>query len=111
MPPVPYSVSAERLSLEVVEPVPAEAPAGSDISFKVRASCAGGSDLRGGRISLLAWEEIVATQPLIDFHDGVNETAAFTFNAPDTVGPFTWTVHFPGQEIGGVRYEDASLPI
>jgi hypothetical protein len=111
MPAPSESVSAERLSLALVGPVSEEVPVCSGISFKVKASCAAGSDLRGGRINLLAQEEVVATLSLIDFHDGVNETGAFMLAAPDTVGAFTWNVHFLDQEIGGVRYEDASLPI
>jgi hypothetical protein len=102
---------AERVRLGLVEPIPAEVPVGSDISFKVRASCAAGSDLGGGCINLAASEEILATQPLVYFGDGVSETAAFALRAPETVGAFTWIAHFPGQEIGGVRYEGAALPI
>jgi hypothetical protein len=111
MPPTTErGVLAQGPSLEIAEPFPAEVPVGSEVSVQVRAAHAAGSELRGGRINVLASEEIIAAQLLIGFRDGINETVAFTLKAPNRVGEFTWTVQFPSQDINGVRYEESTLP-
>jgi len=83
---------------------------GADLVLQVRVSGAA-CDLSGGRIEILAGEEIMATAELIAFRDNVNETAAFTVTAPVRVEAFSWTIRFPQQEIGGIAYGEAVLPI
>src|SRR5262249_13141587 len=68
-------------------------------------------DLRGGRIEVVAAEEVVATAELADFCDDFNETAAFTLKAPAQVGVFAWTIRFPPQNIGGIAYCESALVI
>jgi hypothetical protein len=101
---------AAVLSLELAEPVPAAVPVGAGILLRVRvlgAAC----DLSGGRIEVVAGNEIMTTVKLIAFHDNFNETASFAVTAPVRVGTFSWTIRFPPQEIGGVAYGESMLPI
>ena len=98
------------LSLELAEPIPPEVPVGADVVLQLRVSGAA-SDLSGGRIDVVAGEEIVATAELIAFPGNCNETAAFTVTAPVGVGTFSWTVRFPTQEIDGIAYGETVLPI
>jgi hypothetical protein len=98
------------LSLELAEPVPPEVPVGAAVVLQVRVSGAA-CNLTGGRIEIVAGEEIVATAELIAFRDSVNETAPFTLTAPVRVGAFSWTVRFPSQNIGGIAYGEAVLAV
>jgi hypothetical protein len=106
----PPAVAPAALSLELAEPVPTEVPVGTDVVLRVRVSGAA-CDLRGGRIEVVAGEEIVATAELMAFRDDFNETAAFAVRAPDRVEAFKWSVRFPPQEIGGTAYGESALPI
>ncbi len=98
------------LHLQLAEPVPAQVPVGADVLLQVRVSGAAG-DLSGGRIEVVAGEEIVATAVLIAFRDNFNETAALAVRAPVGVEAFSWTIRFPPQEIGGIAYEGSALPV
>jgi hypothetical protein len=98
------------MRLELVEAVPPEVPVGARVTLKVRVSAADARDLRGGCVNLMAGEEILATQALIERRDNADETAAFVVTAPDRVGAFAWSVIFPAQEIGGVAYAQSALP-
>lgn len=98
------------LRLELVEPVPPEVPVGADVVLQIRVLGAA-HDLRGGRIEVVAGEKIVATAELIAFRDNFNETGAFTVTAPLRVEAFSWTVHFPPQEIAGIAYRGSVLPV
>jgi hypothetical protein len=66
-------------------------------------------DLRGGRIEIVAGEDVIAAAGLTAWDGDVNETAAFFVRAPSTVGPFTWIIRFPPQEIGGIAYGECVL--
>ena len=96
------------LSLELAQPVPPEVPVGAGVVLQVRVLGVA-RDLCGGRIEVIAAEEVVATAELIEFRDDLNETAAFAVKAPDRVGAFTWTVRFPPQNIDGVGYGESAL--
>ncbi len=98
------------LRLELAEPVPPQVPLGADVLLKVRVAGAA-RDLSGGRIEVVAGEEIVATAMLIAFRDNFSETAAFAVRAPVGVEAFSWTIRFPPQEIGGIAYEGSALPV
>jgi hypothetical protein len=98
------------LHLELAEPVPSQVPVAADVLLQVRVAGAA-RDLSGGRIEVVAGEEIVATAVLIAFRDNFNETAAFAVRAPVRVVAFGWTVRFPPQEIGGIAYEESVLPV
>lgn len=102
---------ARQVTLEIIPPVPPEVPVGTSVSFKVRASCADGSDLRGGHLDIMAAEQVVATPALIEHHDGFNETAAIAIRSPDQVGAYGLTVVFPRQAVGGLLCEERALPI
>jgi hypothetical protein len=100
-----------RVSLAIAKPVPAEVPVGADVMLQVTVACAAGSDLRGGRVNILAQEQVVASRELIEYRDGCNETDEFAVPAPDRLGEFTWTLLFPRQQIAGVAYQESSLPV
>jgi len=106
----PLAVAPALLSLELAEPVPPQVPVGADVVLQVRVSGAA-CDLSGGRIEVVAGEEIVATAELMAFGDNFNETAAFTVTAPVGVEAFNWTIRFPPQEIDGIAYEGSALPV
>jgi hypothetical protein len=115
MNPDASAAGAAALSLELAEPLPPEAPAGSDLVLRVRVRGAAGDvrggDLRGGRIEVVDGEDVIATAGLTAFDGHVHETAAFAVRAPGAVKAFTWIVRFPPQEIGGVAYGECVLPV
>jgi hypothetical protein len=106
----PRAEARPVLRLELAEPVPPQVPVGADVLLQVRVAGAA-RDLSGGRIEVVAGEEIVATAALIAFRDNFNETAAFAIRAPVGVEAFSWTIRFPPQEIGGIAYEGSALPV
>jgi hypothetical protein len=85
-------------------------PVGADVLLQVRVSGAA-RDLSGGRIEVVAGEEIVATAVLVAFRNNFSETAAFAVKAPVRVEAFNWTIRFPPQAIAGVAYEASALPV
>src|SRR5579871_4377740 len=91
------------LILALAEPFPPEVPVGSEILLRVRALGAA-RDLRGGRIEIIAGEDVIASAGLAPSGDDFSATASLAVEAPDTVGAFTWTIRFPPQEIDGVAY-------
>jgi hypothetical protein len=97
--------------LETVHPIPPEVPVGAGIALKVKASCAAGSNPRGGFVNVVTPEGIVATVGLAAYRDDSCETAEFTVKAPDQVGEVNWTLLFPRQEIDGVTYAETAHPI
>ena len=106
----PLAEGRPVLHLELAEPVPPQVPVGADVLLQVRVSGAA-RDLSGGRIEVVAGEDIVATAELIAFRDNFNETAALAVRAPVGVEAFSWTIRFPPQEIGGIAYEGCALPV
>jgi hypothetical protein len=106
----PPAVAPAVLSLELAEPVPPQVPVGADIVLQVRVSGAT-CGLSGGRIEVVAGEDIVATATLITFRGNFNETAAFAVTAPGRVEAFSWIIRFPPQEIDGIAYEASVLPV
>jgi len=106
----PPAAAPPALSVELAEPVPPQVPVGADIALQVRVSGAT-CDLSGGRIEVVAGEDIVATAELIAFRDNFNETAAFTVTAPARVEAFNWTIRFPPQEIDDIAYGESALPV
>ena len=92
---------AHRVALEMDEAVASDVPVRSDMTLKVRRSCACGCDLSGAAIRLMSGEEMLAA----------SETVEFAIAAPDKAGSWSWVVLFPRQEIGGVLHEEVSLPV
>jgi len=83
---------------------------GRDVLLQVRVSGAAG-DLSGGRIEVVAGEEIVATAVLMAFATILMKPPAFAVRAPARLEAFSWTIRFPPQEIGGIAYEGSALPV
>ncbi len=97
--------------IEIVEPVPPEVPVGAGVTLKVKVAGAAGSDLRGGRVDVVADEERVTSRELCECRDGFTATNAFTVAAPLRVGAFAWTIVFPAQEIDGVAYAQSEVTV
>jgi hypothetical protein len=103
-------VSGDKVSLALVEPVPAEVPAGSELRLKLRAAAGTGRDLCGGRIELRAADEILASGALAELRDGGNQTGELVARAPAALGDVNWTLVFPRQEIAAVAFSESVLP-
>jgi hypothetical protein len=98
------------LILELAEPFPPAVPVGSQLLLRVKvlgAAC----ELRGGRIEVIAGEDVIASAGLTPSGNDFSATAALAVRAPDTVEAFTWNVRFPPQEIDGVAYGESVLPV
>jgi hypothetical protein len=104
------AADAVALSVELAEPVLPEVPAGADVVLRVRV-CGAARDLRGGRIEVVAGEEVIAAAELTAFDGDASETAAFAVTAPRAAGPFAWAIRFPPQEIGGIAYAESVLSV
>jgi hypothetical protein len=92
---------AHRVELEMDEGVAPEVPVRSDMTLKMRLSCACGCDLSGAALRLITEEDVFA----------LSESSAFAVKAPGRLGTCSWVVVFPSQEIRGVVHEQVSLPI
>jgi hypothetical protein len=104
-------VSPVPTRIEIVEPVPPEVPVGAGVALKVKVAGAAGSDLRGGRVDVMAAEERVTSRELSECREGFAATDAFTVTAPHRVGAFAWTIVFPAQQIGGVAYAQSAVTL
>jgi hypothetical protein len=101
----------QRVSLDIIPPVPPEVPDGTSVGFAVRVSCADGNDLRGARVDVIASGKVVASPALVMHRDGIYETDALVVMVPEGVGEHRLTVVFPCQEIGEFAYPESVLPI
>jgi len=102
---------AALVHLEMSEPAPLEATAGSDIVLRLRASCLSGCDRRGMPIRMIAPDGSETTHALA-IHDGaVNETADIVLKVPPCVGEHVWRFVLPAHEVAGTRYEEAGLAV
>ncbi len=93
-------------------PPAAEVDAGTDILLRVTVSCPHGCDLRERIVHVMAPDgATVGESRLVEFADGVNETAEFSCTAPDEVGEYAWTVVFARDEAEDLVHEKSTLPI
>ena len=97
--------TAVLVRLEMSEPTPAEAAAGSDIVVCLRASCRAGPE----RIRMIAPDGSEVTHALGDSGGISSETGDIVLAVPPRVGTHVWRFVLPAQEIGGVRYAEAAL--
>ncbi len=93
------------------QPVLQEFEAGADVILKVQVSCPEACDLRGIPVSVMAGEEVIGSSELATFEEAVNETEAFTLQAPGQVGEHAWTVLFPRHETEGSVHQESSLAV
>lgn len=98
------------LTLALAEPVPPEVPVGAALRLQVRVLGAG-CVLRGGCLEVLAGEDVFAIAGLAASGDDAGAIAALELRAPAAVGPFTWTIRFPPQEIDGAVYGESTLAV
>jgi hypothetical protein len=101
------------VTIALSESPPAEIPVGAALVLAVRVSSPSGTDLRGGRVDVMAAEKMAATHELLRRAEGqdFSETEPFTLRAPEQIGEHVWTVLFPRQEIDGVVYQQSRLPV
>jgi hypothetical protein len=101
-----------RPTVELVEAFPAELEAGASIGVSVRASCVEGCDLRGAVVSAVVAGEVVAEGTLAPPDEGHDApTVDLVLTAPGVVGPLSWTIGLPEQEIAGVPHESDELSV
>jgi hypothetical protein len=104
---MPADVRSHATTIEVIEPTPAEVPAGADIVLKVKLSCAAGCDLSGMPARITA----AADGALLRSASGTCATTDISFEAPRRVGAHIWSVVFGPHEVAGIRHGEASLPV
>jgi len=105
-------VQSHQTNTEMIQSAPPEVDAGADMALKVRVSCSSACDLRGKTVRILGQDTAVAKEvALSSFEEAINGTDEFTVKAPIELGPCTWSVVFPAQEVGGVLHEESSTPV
>jgi hypothetical protein len=94
-----------QTSIALVESIPDQVEAGTDIPLKAKVTCASGCDLRGKTISILAQDgALLGKASLSGLEEGSNTTDEFTVKVPLQPGPCAWTVVFPAQEDEGAAH-------
>ena len=102
---------AHPTTVALSRPPAAEVDAGTAIVLKVTVSCPHGCDLRERVIDVIAPDgAVVASSPLAEFADNVNETTEVAFMAPEEVGENSWTVMFPKDDAEDLVHEEGLLP-
>jgi hypothetical protein len=101
-------MTVHRTVVEITESVPAEVEAGTDVRLDVRVTCAGGCDLSGAPIAVLAGGETIV---LSSYDCGRNETKDLTIKAPATVGEHAWVVVFRRHEAESAVHEESSCSV
>jgi hypothetical protein len=106
-------VTAHETSTSLLEAVPAELSAGSDIALKVRVSCPSACDLRGKVVKIVTPEAVVKeiVVELTEFDGMASETPAFIVKAPTKPGEYPWRATFPPQETEGLLHRESSAPV
>ncbi len=97
-------------TIEVIEPAPAEVPAGADVVLKVKLSCAAGCDLGGMPIKVTAADETTVESD-IDAGAAPDEATDIVLEAPGRVGEHFWSVVFGPHECAGIPHPAASLAV
>jgi hypothetical protein len=95
---------AHLTTLHPSEPVAPEIEAGTRILLKINVACAGRCDLRGGRVEIMASEEVVASGALVHHDGALNETEPIALTVPQEVGEHAWTVRFTPDESDSARH-------
>ena len=98
-------------TVEMIRSVPGEVEAGTEITLRVRVSCAAGCDLRGAPITVLAGEETLIDTGLSSCDGAANETQDLPLKAPAEVGEHVWTVVFRRYERESVAHDESCLPV
>jgi hypothetical protein len=104
---MPTELQIHATTIELSEPLPAEAAVGSDLTLKAKVSCSAGCDLRGLTVKVAGPDGVVATGTVAS----VDESRDIGVKAPTRVGDHAWTVVFEPHEAGGIRHEGSSLPV
>jgi hypothetical protein len=98
-------------TVEIIRSVPGEVEAGTEITLKVRVSCAAGCDLRGAPITVLAGEETLVATGLSSCDGAANETLDLSLKAPAEVGEHVWTIVFRRHEMESVAHDESCVPV
>jgi hypothetical protein len=103
---------AHETNIDLIQSIPANVDAGTEVALKVRVSCRPACDLRGRTVRIIGQDSTVAKEVALNsFDEDVNETDEFTVKAPIELGQCTWSVVFPAQEVGDVLHQESSTPL
>ena len=95
------------VTLALVDSFPPEVPAGTELTARVRASCAHGCDLRGARMSVVSEGTCLAEGTLHGSGEGDALEASLTWKVPPRVGDWTGAVVLRGR----APHEETSLDL
>src|SRR5438093_2536058 len=98
-------------TIEMIRSVPGEVGAGTEITLRIRVSCAAGCDLRGAPIAVLAGEETLIGTGLSSWDGAANDTQDLPLKAPAEVGEHVWTVVFRRHDLESVAHDESCLPV
>jgi hypothetical protein len=106
-------VEAHQTDLKLLQQIPASVPVGSDIRVKAEVTCPSGCDLQGALVHLVDGGNVVATKSLVAASGtpARSETEEFPVKVPETVGPYSWLLVFPDQDIEGKIHQRASMTV
>lgn len=105
------SPQAHDVVLEIVQPTSRCVDVGATLSFRTRASCPSGCDLRGGTVTIVSDDRTLATSELITYDETTNETADVPLSVPAEAGEHHWHVRFQGPAVDGPVHEAAALDV
>src|SRR5262245_47977568 len=103
--------AAHPTSLELTEPAPSDVPVGSDITFKLRVTCAAGCDLHGMALAVAAADGAPVKSAAAPCVGEGEEAISLTVKAPPRPGDHAWMISVAAHEHGGVVHQAATLPV
>ena len=107
---MPADIRIHATTIEVIEPAPAEVPAGAGIVLKVKLSCAAGCDLDGTPVRITAADGAIV-KPSPEPAPGAMKPPISRSKRPAGSAQHTWSVVFGPHEVAGIRHDEASLPV
>lgn len=98
-------------NIELVEPVPADVPVGSDFVLTAKVWCPAGCDVSGMPVTITAPDGVATTMGPDPDHERAGETRDIVLQAPLRVGEQKWSVRFGPHASGGVPHAECTLPV
>lgn len=103
--------AAALVQLDLNEPLPIEAAAGSDIVVRLRASCLAGRERRGMLAKLLMPDGSDVSHPFVTHDGSASETGDVFLKVPPRIGEHIWRFVLPAHELEGTQYDEAVLDV